>query len=170
MRFLVRAFLFLLVIGTVGLGVAWWLAGREPGPAISIQLPEKYVGQAGSLEFSVEAPGGLLQTVEAVLEQKGQSTPLFSLGAETGEVDPATPDRMRVVRPIGKKAQPALVSGPATITIRAVRPVYYGLRTAESVVLTCWPPAPDERYVSMRSSVSSISTSSVTMRAIVAGA
>ena len=35
-------------------------------------------------------------------------------------------------------------------------------RTAESVLLTCWPPAPDERYVSMRRSFSSISTSSET--------
>ena len=134
MRFIVRAFLFLLVVGTVGLGVAWWLAGREPGPAISIQLPEKFVGQSGALEFSVEAPGALLQSVDAVLEQNGQSTPLFSLTTEAGEIDPAAPDRLRVVRPIGRKTQPALVSGAARVTIRAVRPVFYGLRTAESTV------------------------------------
>ena len=134
MRFLVRAFLFLLLIGTVGLGVAWWWAGREPGPTITIQSPEAFVGQAGSLEFSVEAPGGLLQRVDAVLEQNGQPTPVFSLGADAGEVDPAAPDRLKVARPIGKKAQPALVTGPARLTITAVRPVFYGLRTAESSV------------------------------------
>ncbi|CAB4835992.1 unannotated protein [freshwater metagenome] len=33
------------------------------------------------------------------------------------------------------------------------------MRTAESVVFTCWPPAPDERNTSTRSSFSSISTS-----------
>ena len=33
------------------------------------------------------------------------------------------------------------------------------IRTAESVLLTCCPPAPDARYVSMRRSASSISTS-----------
>ncbi len=33
------------------------------------------------------------------------------------------------------------------------------MRTAESVVLTCWPPAPDERYTSMSRSRSSIETS-----------
>ena len=33
------------------------------------------------------------------------------------------------------------------------------MRTAESVTLTCWPPAPLERYVSMRRSLSSISMS-----------
>ncbi len=33
------------------------------------------------------------------------------------------------------------------------------MRTAESVTLTCWPPAPLDRYVSMRRSFSSISMS-----------
>ena len=32
------------------------------------------------------------------------------------------------------------------------------MRTAQSVLLTCWPPAPEARYVSTRSSFSSIST------------
>ena len=32
-------------------------------------------------------------------------------------------------------------------------------RTAESVLLTCWPPAPDDRYVSIRRSFSSMSIS-----------
>ena len=35
------------------------------------------------------------------------------------------------------------------------------MRTAESVTLTCWPPAPDDRYVSIRRSLGSISGSSV---------
>ena len=33
------------------------------------------------------------------------------------------------------------------------------MRTAESVLLTCWPPAPEARYVSIWRSSSSISTS-----------
>jgi hypothetical protein len=33
------------------------------------------------------------------------------------------------------------------------------MRTAESVVLTDWPPGPDDRYTSMRRSFSSIWTS-----------
>ena len=35
------------------------------------------------------------------------------------------------------------------------------MRMAESVLLTCWPPAPDARKVSMRRSPGSISTSSI---------
>ncbi len=40
------------------------------------------------------------------------------------------------------------------------------MRTAESVLLTCWPPEPDARKVSMRMSLSriSISTSSTSGR------
>ena len=34
------------------------------------------------------------------------------------------------------------------------------IRTAESVVFTCWPPLPLERYVSMRSSLASSISSS----------
>jgi len=33
------------------------------------------------------------------------------------------------------------------------------IRTAESVTFTCWPPADDERYVSIRRSLGSISKS-----------
>ena len=32
------------------------------------------------------------------------------------------------------------------------------MRTADSVLLTCWPPAPPDRMLSMRRSFSSIST------------
>ena len=39
------------------------------------------------------------------------------------------------------------------------------MRTAESVTLTCWPPAPDDRYVSMRRSLGSISGSSASSSA-----
>ena len=47
-------------------------------------------------------------------------------------VPPDTPNRITITRPIGKKAQPELASGPATITITAERPVFFGLRTIGS--------------------------------------
>ena len=37
-----------------------------------------------------------------------------------------TPNRIAVARPIGKKAQPGLATGPAKITITAERPVFFG--------------------------------------------
>ena len=38
------------------------------------------------------------------------------------------------------------------------------MRTAESVLFTCWPPAPDARNVSMRMSSSSISIAAASSR------
>ena len=49
-----------------------------------------------------------------------------------GEVKQASADRLWIVRPIGKQALPSLKAGPAKLTITAVRPVFYGMRTAET--------------------------------------
>jgi murein DD-endopeptidase MepM/ murein hydrolase activator NlpD len=136
MRFLVRAFLFLVFIAAVVLGGAYWYAGTLPGPAIEIRGPEKYVGQTTQLEFSVDTPQGEFTAVDAALEQEGQSTSIFSTDPAqqpSGEIKQAA-DRMFVIRPIGKQALPNLKSGPARVTITASRPVLYGIRTAESSV------------------------------------
>ena len=56
MRFLIRALLFLLVIGGLCVGVAYFAAPRlVAAPTIEIKTPEKYVGQATPLEFFVNA-------------------------------------------------------------------------------------------------------------------
>ena len=46
----------------------------------------------------------------------------------------ASSDRLWVIRPLGKKAQPALVPGKATLTVTAGRPVLFGYREAVSTV------------------------------------
>jgi murein DD-endopeptidase MepM/ murein hydrolase activator NlpD len=137
MRFLVRAVLLLLVLGGVVLGGAYWYAGRLPGPAIEVQTPEKFIGQSSQLSFSVETPDGRFTRVEAVLEQQGRSTTLFSTDPEQqpeGEVKQDSANRMFVMRPIDKRTVPSLAAGPAKITVTATRPVVYGLRTAETAV------------------------------------
>ncbi len=135
MRFLVRALLFLLVIGGVALGGAYVIARNQPGPSLDIRSPDRFIGQNSQLEFFVETPGGQFSRVEAVLEQEGQSTIVFSLDPASqpaGEVKQATADRMWIIRPIGKQALPNLKPGPARLTITAARPVMYGLRQAET--------------------------------------
>lgn len=44
-----------------------------------------------------------------------------------------SPERLVIVRPVGKKAVPALKAGPARITVTASRPVFFGLRQVSSV-------------------------------------
>lgn len=137
MRFLVRALLFLLVIGGLALGAAYVVAGNQSGPSLDIRSPDKFIGQHSQLEFFVEAPGGQFSRVEAVLEQEGQSQTLFSLDPAhqpASEVKQASAEKMWIIRPIGKQALPNLKAGPARLTITAARPVLYGLRQAETQV------------------------------------
>jgi murein DD-endopeptidase MepM/ murein hydrolase activator NlpD len=136
MRFLVRALLVLLVLAGL-LGAAYYLAGSQPGPSIDLRSPDKFVGQTSPLEFFVEAPGGKFTRVEAFLEQNGKATTVFSMdpGSQpAGEVKQASADRLWIVRPVGKQAVPDLKAGPLKLTIVAVRPVLYGLRTVETRV------------------------------------
>ena len=130
MRFLLRALLLLIVLAVVGGGIAWYLAGREPGPQIAITAPAEFVGQKGTLSFRIETPDGLVNGIDAGIEQNGQRTALSADGAMT----PSGEARQEISVALGKASQPSLVNGPATITISASRPVFYGLRTASTTV------------------------------------
>ena len=140
MRMLRRAFLALVVLAAGTAGAAWYMAGREAGPVIEVKSPAKFVGQAGSLELFVDAPAGRLTALTAVLTQGAQTIPVFALDGATGTADAeaqvkqASSDRLWVIRPLGKTAQPAIVAGKATLTVTASRPVLFGLRDAVSTV------------------------------------
>ena len=129
MRFIRRLLLFLIVIALITGGVMWYLAGREPGPQIAISAPKGFVGQKGTLTFTVDTPDGKVNALSAVIEQNGQQ---ISLVPEGGV--PVSEPHQEVSLPLGKVSQPALVSGAATIRIAASRPVLYGYRTASSSV------------------------------------
>ncbi|HTM33075.1 MAG TPA: M23 family metallopeptidase [Vicinamibacterales bacterium] len=129
MRFIRRLLLFLIVIALITGGVMWYLAGREPGPQIAISAPKGFVGQKGTLTFTVDTPDGKVNALTAVIEQNGQQ---ISLVPEGGV--PVSEPHQELSLPLGKAAQPALVSGAATIRIAASRPVLYGYRTASSSV------------------------------------
>ena len=137
MRFLVRTLTFLVVIAVLAAGIGWFLAGRQEGPTINLTSPEQFVGQAGTLAFTVTSPDGKLTSVAATLEQNGETIPVY---AREGTEEPAAaeasgaPLQLAVSQPLGRQAQPSLVSGPARLIITAVRPVFFGLRTAESTL------------------------------------
>lgn len=135
MRAIGRFLLLVIVLGAAGAGLAYYLAGRQSGPAIEIRSPAKLIGQVASLDFAVEAPGAHLTTLTAVLDQDGVSETVFALdaAAASGEVKQESPDRLAIARPIGKKAVPALKAGPARVTITASRPVFFGLRQVTTV-------------------------------------
>lgn len=137
MRTLFNTLLVLLLLGAIGLGIGYFLAGQQPGPVIEVRSPGDVIGQNGSLEFSVAAPGGVLSSVRAVLEQEGVSETVFALDApdDKSQVKQENADTLFVIRPVGKQAIPALKAGKARITITAARPVFFGLReTSASAV------------------------------------
>jgi hypothetical protein len=135
MRTLLRFVLVVVLLAAVGLGAAWFWAGRMPGPTVEVAQPQRFVGQAGTLEMSVGTPDGRFSRIEAVITQNGQTYTVYETeGQEAPSGSPDTADRVYVSRPLGKRAIPELQSGPAQLVVRATRPVIFGLRDAETVV------------------------------------
>jgi murein DD-endopeptidase MepM/ murein hydrolase activator NlpD len=128
----------LVVVFLVALGIAFLIAGRGTPPQLVIAKPDRFVGQTGLLDVTVEAPGARFLTLSISLEQNGRSTSLFTLGAPSGPgegaatVEPVDANRRRITRPIGKRDLPDLQSGPGRIVVTATRRSILGLRTLSS--------------------------------------
>jgi murein DD-endopeptidase MepM/ murein hydrolase activator NlpD len=135
MRAFMKFILLLLVIAGVAGGVAWFWAGRMPGPTIELRQPAGFIGQGTTLEMTVEAPEGQFSRVDAVVEQNGKTFPVFSADQQDqAGVKRDGANKLYVMRPVGKRALPELQSGPARVVARATRLVLYGLRERETVV------------------------------------
>ncbi len=114
-------------------GGAWYFAGQEPGPVLQLRGPGAAIGHQMTVEIAATAPLGRIKRLEALLEQNGQSIPLVSLASpEDATLTQETPERMRIVRAIPASALAGLKDGPARIVITATRPVFYGLRDAQT--------------------------------------
>lgn len=128
---IVRWFFGLVILLAVAFGAAYYVAGNADGPAIAINQPSA-IGQGGTLDVTVDAPGAEITALDVQLEQKGKSFPVLNMESAPPGAIVAEGDRVRVTHPIGKKTLPELESGPATLTVRASRPVLRGLRQVSS--------------------------------------
>jgi murein DD-endopeptidase MepM/ murein hydrolase activator NlpD len=128
MRFIKLILFWGIVIALVGGGAAWFLAGREAGPSITIASPQKYVGRATAFSATVESATPVTAP-EIVIEQGGQT-----MAVTPEKVDGTGTGRVEVSGTLGKSAQPALANGPAKIIITASRDVLFGMRQASSTV------------------------------------
>ncbi len=134
-RFLIRTLTFLIVAAVVAAAGAWFWAGRQPGPAVTLRGPQAFVGQATSLDLMLEAPGGQFSRVSATVEQGGKSHSVFTFDpASQPAASTENADRLYVSRPIGKRALPDLAAGAARIVVSATRPVLYGWREVTTTV------------------------------------
>jgi murein DD-endopeptidase MepM/ murein hydrolase activator NlpD len=130
-----KKLLTFIVLLAIGAGVVWYMAGRASGPVIAIAQPAKAIGQRGELVVTIDTPKAELKSLEVVVEQGGTRTPVYSFpGGDASQLKKEGDERLRLVRPIGKRQIPQLNAGTAKITVTAVRPVLFGYRTAQSSV------------------------------------
>src|SRR5205823_8268123 len=128
-RSMLRWLATLVLIVLVAAGAAYLIAGRGEPPRLTIDKPEKFVGQQSALEVTAEAPGARFTSMTIAVEQNGHSVPLFTLlGGQTATITQVDANRVRVSRPFGKQSVPELQAGAARIVVTATRPSFLKLR------------------------------------------
>ena len=130
---MLRFFAGLLLILLVASGALYVAAGRTAPPALTIDKPDRLVGQTGTVEVTAGVPRDRLTALTVTLEQGGRTTPLFSLDStQASTITEIDPNRVRVSRPLGKQSVPELQAGNARIVVTATRKSFLGLRTVSS--------------------------------------
>ncbi len=128
-RWLAALLLFIVLIAAG----AYVVAGQGAPPRLTIDKPERFVGQEGTLEVTAEAPGARFTSLAIAVEQNGRSVPLFTLlGAQAAAITQVDANRLRISRPFGKQSVPELQPGPARIVVTATRPSFLNLRAISS--------------------------------------
>ena len=124
MRWVGTLFALLLVAA----GAVWAAAGFLAGPVVDLSKPVRFVGTATPVEVIVDTPRGVLSSLSVELEQSGRRTRVLD-GVPAQAHSPADPpDRLRISAQVGRDNVPGLASGPATVIVRASRPVAFGIR------------------------------------------
>ena len=111
-----------VLLAVIGGGVMYYMAGREPGPAITIGSPDKFIGRATPLAITVESPSEIF-AASFYIDQNGKPAPVAD--AKTERAD----GKWTITGTIGREG---LVNGPATLIVEAARKTLYGLRTVYS--------------------------------------
>jgi Peptidase family M23 len=133
MESMFRWLLALLVLLALAFAGAYVAAGRGAPPLLTIDKPDRFVGQSGSLDVTADAPDAQLSALTITLEQNGRSIPLFRLdGPQTASVTRVDHNHLKVSRPLGKQSVPDLQSGPARVVVTATRPSFLKLRQLTS--------------------------------------
>jgi Peptidase family M23 len=136
----------LVLVVVLAAAAMYVVAGRGAPPRVTIDKPDRFVGQSGSLEVTAEAPNGRFTALAITLEQDGRQVPLFTLlGDQAARVTQVDRNRMHISRALGKQAVPELKPGAARIVVTATRPSFLNLRqltsrTAKDIQVRLEPP------------------------------
>jgi murein DD-endopeptidase MepM/ murein hydrolase activator NlpD len=128
MRFFKLILVAMVVMAIAGAAGAWYLAGQQSGPSITIASPQKYVGRSTPLNVTVESESPI-SAPEIVIEQGGQS-----MAVTPEKIDWTGTERLSLSGSVGKSSQPALANGPARVIVTARRSVLFGLRQTSTTV------------------------------------
>jgi murein DD-endopeptidase MepM/ murein hydrolase activator NlpD len=134
---MLRWLTLVVLLAAIAAGALFIIAGRGAPPSIVITHPDKLIGQAGTLDVTVGAPGARLDELSITLEQNGKQFPLFALDAAMATPGAPSPtpvtqpdaDHLRISRPFGKQSIPELQSGAARLVVTASRSSFLSLRT-----------------------------------------
>ena len=124
---------FLLLLA-VAAGITYYVAGRGAPPVITIDKPDRVVGQTGAMDVTVQAPNARFTELTIAFEQEGKTVPLYTMNAAEPLVTVTTVDRdhLKITRPLGRQSVPGLKSGAAKIVVSATRPSILNLRPLSS--------------------------------------
>ncbi len=128
-----RWFITLLLLVGLACAGAYVAAGRGAPPLLTINKPDRFVGQTGAVDVVAEAPNGRFTALTIALEQNGKSIPLYSLDhAQAANVTRVDRNQVRIARSVGKQSVPQLQAGAARIVVSATRPSFLNLRQLTS--------------------------------------
>src|SRR5262249_3408778 len=77
--FMFRWLTVLVVLALPAFGILYVAAGRSAPPRLTIDKPDRFVGQAGSVDVTAGAPNARLTALAITLEQNGRSFPLYKI-------------------------------------------------------------------------------------------
>lgn len=111
-----------LILAAIGIGgFMYFRAGSEPGPAITINAPDKFIGRATPFSITIESPTEIVGSV-VTFQQNGK--PLQVNDLKTDRAD----GKIVMSGTVGQGA----VNGPVTLEVGASRTTFYGWRTVHS--------------------------------------
>jgi murein DD-endopeptidase MepM/ murein hydrolase activator NlpD len=116
MRFFKLFLSAVIVIAAAGAGVMWYMAGREPGPSITINAPDKFIGRSTPFTITVEAPTEITGAT-VYFEQNGK--PL--------QISQAKDDRSEH-KVVMSGTVVGAANGQATMLVEAARKTFFGYR------------------------------------------
>ena len=124
----------LVVVVCLAAGIAYVVAGRGAPPQLTINKPDRVIGQSGTLDVTAEAPNARFTSLAITLEQDGRSVPLYALNRSDASttVTPEGRNQLHISRSIGRQSIPELKSGSARIVVTATRPSFLNLRQLTS--------------------------------------